>query len=75
MGSFLFSQIKTLKTAEFKQLKKCFILTEIAKSSSRSDTNEPVFTNVAWQSILVSSANAETKDASNMKRVVFCFHR
>ena len=29
---FLFSQIKTLKTAEFKRTKKCFILTEIAKS-------------------------------------------
>ena len=30
-GSFLFSQIKTLKTAEFKHTKKCFILKEIAK--------------------------------------------
>ena len=34
--SFLFSQIKTLKTAEFKCMKKCFILTEIEKVSSRS---------------------------------------
>ena len=32
-GSFLFSQIKTLKTAEFKRMKKCFILIEIAKTA------------------------------------------
>ena len=31
-GSFLFSQIKTLKTIEFKRTKKCFMLIEIAKS-------------------------------------------
>ena len=31
-GSFLFSQTKTLKTAEFKRMKRCFVLTEIAKS-------------------------------------------
>ena len=31
-GSFLFSQMKISKTAEFKRTKKCFILTEIAKS-------------------------------------------
>ena len=31
-GSFLFSQIKTLKSAEFKRTKKCFILIEIANS-------------------------------------------
>ena len=31
-GSFLFSQIKTLKTAELTHTKKCFILTEIMKS-------------------------------------------
>ena len=31
-GSFLFSQIKTLKIAEFKHMTKCFILIEIANS-------------------------------------------
>ena len=29
---------------------------------------------VAWQPILGSSANVETKESSNMRRVVFCFH-
>ena len=34
--SFLFSQIKTLKTAEFKRTKKCFMLTEISEVSPTS---------------------------------------
>ena len=32
-GSFLFSHIKTLNPAELKHTKKCFMLTEIAKSA------------------------------------------
>ena len=31
-GNFLFSQLKTLHTAEFKRTNKCFILTETVKS-------------------------------------------
>ena len=34
-----------------------------------------IFGYVAWQAILGSSANVETKDVSNMRSVVFCFHR
>ena len=34
MGSFPFSQVKPLKTAEFKHVKKCFTLTEIVKSAT-----------------------------------------
>ena len=37
-----------MDTAEFKRMKKCFILTEIAKSVMEiKDTNEPVFTKLS----------------------------